>query len=249
MRSARSGRTGAGRAPRSWCCLPASLGRDGPRHRPRRCRAGHRRRPAGAVPRLALTVVADGLASPVDVADAGRRQRSPVRRRAGGPDPDRRRHGAAGPPVPRHRAEIKSGGEQGLLGLAFHPDFPTDPRFFVDYTDRQRQHGRLRVPRGPGGPEPRRPRLGAVAAPHRPAVSQPQRRRRSSSGRTGCCTSRWATAAPAAIRRATASEPTRCWPRSCASTWTTPAGAGRPYAIPRRQPVRRRGRRRHRRSG
>ena len=32
-------------------------------------------------------------------------------------------------------AEVKSGGEQGLLGLAFHPDYPKDPRFFVDYTD------------------------------------------------------------------------------------------------------------------
>jgi glucose/arabinose dehydrogenase len=31
--------------------------------------------------------------------------------------------------------QISSGGEQGLLGLAFHPDFPADPRFFVDYTD------------------------------------------------------------------------------------------------------------------
>jgi glucose/arabinose dehydrogenase len=31
---------------------------------------------------------------------------------------------------------IASGGERGLLGLAFHPDFPTDPRFFVNYTDR-----------------------------------------------------------------------------------------------------------------
>jgi glucose/arabinose dehydrogenase len=30
---------------------------------------------------------------------------------------------------------ITSGGEQGLLGVAFHPDFPTDPRFFVNYTD------------------------------------------------------------------------------------------------------------------
>jgi glucose/arabinose dehydrogenase len=30
---------------------------------------------------------------------------------------------------------ITSGGEQGLLGVAFHPDYPTDPRFFVDYTD------------------------------------------------------------------------------------------------------------------
>jgi glucose/arabinose dehydrogenase len=31
---------------------------------------------------------------------------------------------------------IASGGERGLLGLAFHPGYPTDPRFFVDYTDK-----------------------------------------------------------------------------------------------------------------
>jgi glucose/arabinose dehydrogenase len=31
---------------------------------------------------------------------------------------------------------ISSGGERGLLGLAFHPGFPDDPRIFVDYTDR-----------------------------------------------------------------------------------------------------------------
>lgn len=30
---------------------------------------------------------------------------------------------------------LRSGGEQGLLGLALHPEFPTDPRVFVDYTD------------------------------------------------------------------------------------------------------------------
>jgi glucose/arabinose dehydrogenase len=30
---------------------------------------------------------------------------------------------------------VGSGGERGLLGLAFHPNFPNDPRFFVDYTD------------------------------------------------------------------------------------------------------------------
>lgn len=34
------------------------------------------------------------------------------------------------------RRRIASGGERGLLGLAFHPDFPNDPRLFVDYTDR-----------------------------------------------------------------------------------------------------------------
>jgi glucose/arabinose dehydrogenase len=32
-------------------------------------------------------------------------------------------------------AQVTSGGEQGLLGLAFHPSFPDDPRFFVYYTD------------------------------------------------------------------------------------------------------------------
>jgi glucose/arabinose dehydrogenase len=31
--------------------------------------------------------------------------------------------------------QVSGGGEQGLLGLAFHPDFPTDNRVFVDYTD------------------------------------------------------------------------------------------------------------------
>jgi glucose/arabinose dehydrogenase len=33
-------------------------------------------------------------------------------------------------------ARISSGGERGLLGLAFAPTFATDGRFFVDYTDR-----------------------------------------------------------------------------------------------------------------
>jgi glucose/arabinose dehydrogenase len=31
--------------------------------------------------------------------------------------------------------QIASGGERGLLGIALHPDFPDDPRIFVDYTD------------------------------------------------------------------------------------------------------------------
>jgi glucose/arabinose dehydrogenase len=30
---------------------------------------------------------------------------------------------------------ITSGGEQGLLGLAAHPQFPTDPRIFINYTN------------------------------------------------------------------------------------------------------------------
>jgi uncharacterized repeat protein (TIGR03806 family) len=31
---------------------------------------------------------------------------------------------------------VVSGGEMGLLGMAFHPDFPTDPRVFLSYTNR-----------------------------------------------------------------------------------------------------------------
>ncbi|MFL6216928.1 MAG: PQQ-dependent sugar dehydrogenase [Blastocatellia bacterium] len=33
-------------------------------------------------------------------------------------------------------SRVQSGGEQGLLGLAFHPQFSTNGRFFVDYTRR-----------------------------------------------------------------------------------------------------------------
>jgi glucose/arabinose dehydrogenase len=33
--------------------------------------------------------------------------------------------------------QITSGGERGLLGLAFHPGYPDDPHFYVDYTDQQ----------------------------------------------------------------------------------------------------------------
>lgn len=33
------------------------------------------------------------------------------------------------------RRLVSNGGEQGLLGVAVRPDFPTDPRVFVDYTN------------------------------------------------------------------------------------------------------------------
>src|SRR6185295_16513417 len=33
------------------------------------------------------------------------------------------------------RSRITSGGEQGLLGLAFHPNYAKNHRFYVNYTD------------------------------------------------------------------------------------------------------------------
>ena len=35
------------------------------------------------------------------------------------------------------RSDVSTGHEQGLLGLAFHPDYAQNGRFFVDYTDKR----------------------------------------------------------------------------------------------------------------
>ena len=137
------------------------------------------------------------------------------------------------------RAGSRSGGERGLLGLAFHPDYPADPRFFVDYTDRRRRHGRLVVRRvgrrRRTRPTPTASRSSSTSTSRSPTTTAAGSR----SGRTACSTSRWATAARAATRRATASASTRCWPRSCASTWTAHPTADA-VRHPGRQPVRRR---------
>ena len=134
------------------------------------------------------------------------------------------------------RDRISSGGERGLLGLAFHPDFPADPRFFVNYTDRRRRHGRRRIParRGRRGPATRDP-SGSCSRSTSP--SRTTTAARSSSGRTGCSTSPRATAARAATRRAMASGSTRCSARSSGSTSTRTPDDGRAYRDPRRQPV------------
>jgi glucose/arabinose dehydrogenase len=84
---------------------------------------------------LTLDIVTNGLDGPVDVVAAGDgsgrifvvEQAGRIRIVDGTKLVDR--------PFLDIAAEVKSGGEQGLLGLAFHPHFANDPRFFVDYTD------------------------------------------------------------------------------------------------------------------
>jgi glucose/arabinose dehydrogenase len=81
----------------------------------------------------ALTTVGSGFASPILVANAGDgsgrlfvvEQGGRVRTLAGG---------AAGTPFLDIHTRVKSGGEQGLLGLAFHPEFETNGKLYVNYT-------------------------------------------------------------------------------------------------------------------
>ena len=73
------------------------------------------------------------------------------------------------------RAKVSKDGERGLLGLAFHPDYPTTGTFYVYYTDLKRQDRPGRLP-----PVDRRSRQGRPGrqrpAPDQQAVLEPQRR-------------------------------------------------------------------------
>ncbi len=91
--------------------------------------------PSGPLPRLEARVVADGLTGPVDVADPGDGSGRRFVVEQSGRIRIVDRAGLRDRPFLDIGGEVRSGGEQGLLGLAFHPGFPTDPRFFVDYTD------------------------------------------------------------------------------------------------------------------
>jgi glucose/arabinose dehydrogenase len=91
--------------------------------------------PTGVTPEV--SVVLAGLRSPVDVVHAGDGSgRLFVAEQAG-----RIRIVRDGTLVERPFLDIteriRSGGERGLLGLAFHPAYPADPRIFVNYTDRE----------------------------------------------------------------------------------------------------------------
>ncbi|MBJ6749228.1 PQQ-dependent sugar dehydrogenase [Geomonas anaerohicana] len=91
---------------------------------------------AGFPAKLALTPVVRGLKQPTSIVSA----RDGSKRLFVLEQPGRIRiirNGALDPvPFLDITALVKSGGERGLLGLAFPPDFASSKTFYVDYTDR-----------------------------------------------------------------------------------------------------------------
>ena len=90
-----------------------------------------------------VAVAVDGFESPLDVTNAGDGSgRLFVAEQAG-----RIRIVKDGALVERPfldiTGRIASGGERGLLGLAFHPDYPTDPALLRGLHRPRREHGRL----------------------------------------------------------------------------------------------------------
>jgi glucose/arabinose dehydrogenase len=84
---------------------------------------------------IALDVVAEGLDAPVDIATAGDGSgRIFVVEQTGAIRIVKADH-LQPTPFLAIADRVAAGGERGLLGLAFHPDYPADPRFFVDYTN------------------------------------------------------------------------------------------------------------------
>jgi glucose/arabinose dehydrogenase len=96
------------------------------------CPAGE---PVAGTPVLAARLVASGLRSPLDLQAApGDRERLYVVEQGGRIRVIR--NGQVQPaPFLDISGRISSGGERGLLGLAFHPQFATNRRFFVNYTN------------------------------------------------------------------------------------------------------------------
>jgi glucose/arabinose dehydrogenase len=90
--------------------------------------------PVTGTPALTTQLVVRGFASPLDLqAPAGDSRIFVVEQ--GGRIRIVRSGAIVGQPFLDISGRISSGGEQGLLGLAFHPLYATNGRFYVNYTD------------------------------------------------------------------------------------------------------------------
>jgi glucose/arabinose dehydrogenase len=96
------------------------------------CAAGA---PVSGIPALSARLVVSGLRNPLDLQAApGDRERIYVVEQDGRIRAIRNGQLQATPFLDVS-GRISSGGERGLLGLAFHPQFATNRRFFVNYTN------------------------------------------------------------------------------------------------------------------
>jgi glucose/arabinose dehydrogenase len=84
---------------------------------------------------VGLDTVVGGLTAPLAITSAGDRSGRIFVTEQGGEIRIVRDGTLVATPFLDIASRITSGGERGLLGLAFHPTFPRDPRFFVNYTD------------------------------------------------------------------------------------------------------------------
>jgi glucose/arabinose dehydrogenase len=96
------------------------------------CAAGA---PVSGIPSLTARLVASGLRNPLDLQSVSAdRERLYVVEQGGAIRVIRGGRLLAAPFLDVS-SRISSGGERGLLGLAFHPQFATNRRFFVSYTN------------------------------------------------------------------------------------------------------------------
>jgi glucose/arabinose dehydrogenase len=84
---------------------------------------------------VGVETVVDGLEAPLAITSAGDGSGRIFVVQQGGQVRIVRDGVLAASPFLDIAGRITSGGERGLLGLAFHPDYPSDPRLFVNYTD------------------------------------------------------------------------------------------------------------------
>jgi hypothetical protein len=179
--------------------------------------------PAGPEGPLKLTLIAAGLAYPVQV-------------KAAPGDPARlfivSQHGQIhvirdGVLLPEPFLDIdplvmnvSEGNERGLLGLAFHPSYEENGRFFLHFTDASTPSGDTRIAefRRGAGPDTADPTPVATVPPRSSPLRTTTVDRSSSAPPTASCTSASATAGVRATPSKTARISARCWARSSGST-------------------------------
>ena len=115
-----------------------------------------------------------GCSSPVYVTSAPGDKRLFVVEQEGTIRTVQQGQGARPSPTPTCGASSTAGGEQGLLSVAFSPNFATNGKLYVYFTNKAGQRGRLGAARAQGRRErPARPPRAAADPRHR---GQPQRR-------------------------------------------------------------------------